>query len=109
MTEITVDKTGNEHRLLLKGHAGYGAAGQDIVCAGISTIAYTWINELQILEERGMAYDVECDAADGELKICFSGEKEELLTAYETIITGLLMLEENYPDYLSVNRGEMVF
>ncbi|MFR6508676.1 MAG: ribosomal-processing cysteine protease Prp [Dorea sp.] len=45
-------KNGDRHILHIEGHAGYGTYGNDIVCAAVSILGYTWINELLILKER---------------------------------------------------------
>lgn len=109
MTEILIGKIDDKHILRIEGHAGYGVQGTDIVCAGISALAYAWINELQILRERKQIYDFAYEEGDGYLLITFSGEKEEALTAYETIIIGFMAIEENFSANLHVTRGEKIF
>lgn len=39
MIEIIYDRTGN--KVSIQGHAGAGAYGEDVVCAGVSTLAQT--------------------------------------------------------------------
>lgn len=42
MTKVTVFKKGDIYtRIICEGHAGYGVAGEDIVCAGLSSIVQT--------------------------------------------------------------------
>lgn len=105
MTEINIQEENKKHVFEIKGHAGYGESGTDIVCAAISTLGYTLLNEVLVLEVRGLAENVEYEEEEGSLYISFCGEGKEIKTVCETIETGFLMLEEKFFSFLRV-RGE---
>ena len=44
-------------RLSIKGHADYDTLGKDIVCAAVSSIVTTTINNIIALEENTIKYD----------------------------------------------------
>ena len=46
---ICRDKAGNIKKFVVKGHAGFDREGRDIVCAAVSTVAYTSAGSLQEL------------------------------------------------------------
>lgn len=103
MTDIKIQEEKENHVFEIKGHAGYAESGADIVCAAISVLGYTLLNELSILEARGLVEDVEHEEESGYMKISFKGEGKEVETVCETINTGFLMLEENFFQFLRVN------
>ena len=98
MTNITVEKKGDRHILHIEGHAGYGTHGNDIVCAAVSILGYTWLNELLIMEERKQVKNVSYEEDNGKLLIEFSGGDNAVNTAYETILTGFEALQQNYSE-----------
>lgn len=109
MTNITVEKKGDRHILHIEGHAGYGTHGNDIVCAAVSILGYTWLNELLIMEERKQVKNVSYEEDNGKLLIEFSGGDNAVNTAYETILTGFEALQQNYPENITLKRGAQVF
>ena len=44
--------------MTISGHAGYAQAGQDIVCAGVSTLVQTLIQSIEDLTEDKIEYDI---------------------------------------------------
>ena len=109
MTNITVEKKGDRHILHIEGHAGYGTHGNDIVCAAVSILGYTWLNELLIMEERKQVKNVSYEEDNGKLLIEFSGRDNAVNTAYETILTGFEALQQNYSENITLKRGAQVF
>lgn len=109
MTNITVEKNRDRHILHIEGHAGYGTHGNDIVCAAVSILGYTWLNELLIMEERKQVKNVSYEEDNGKLLIEFSGGDNAVNTAYETILTGFEALQQNYSENISLKRGAQVF
>jgi len=107
MTVIEIKRQNDECMLMLEGHSGYGEYGKDIVCASISTLAFTWINQLQEFEKINFAKITQLDMSDGKILLMFQTSKNEVLWAFETIITGFLMLEEKFFKNLHVIRGEL--
>lgn len=99
MIEIRAEEGTTEFRLILKGHAGYGNKGQDIVCAAVSALTYTLINHLDKVTG---AYRVD----QGEpMKIYAYGTGA--MAAYRTIMTGYEMIAEKYPDHVRLTEGDL--
>lgn len=90
----------------LSGHANSGPHGSDIVCAGVSALAFSTINGIEALA--GFTPIVEIDMANQgylylELYDDITDEqtlKSQLLL--ENLLLGLQGLEQEYSDYLSL-------
>lgn len=103
MTKVLYREYYDRTLIIIEGHSGFSEKGEDVVCAGVSTLVFTLIN---------CVYDEE---ADGRLKlirkivrdgyVCleiesFDFAKERISAITDTCITGLLMLCEHYPQYV---------
>ena len=108
MTNIKINTNESEVELIVDGHSGYAEYGKDIVCASISTLTFTWINQIREFERRNLARITQFDMEDGKILLKFETSKSEVLSAFETIITGFLMLEEKFFKNLHVTRGELL-
>lgn len=102
MTKITIKRNGNVHEVKIEGHACFSKAGTDIVCAAVSTLAYTLLNRLQNLVELERVEAFEHEEADGYMRIVFESDTTEAFSALETIKIGFLMLEENFSKFVSL-------
>ncbi len=73
-------------KLILKvsGHSGYAARGEDIVCAGVSTLVYTLINSC------------DCDVYKESIRVHGSD------AVYKAVICGLDMISKKYPKNLQL-------
>lgn len=109
MTTVTVLYKGERIvGFTAKGHAGYAAQGEDIVCSAVSALtqtAYLGISEF-------VEADVSVDQSDGRLRLelpsSLSDEergKAELILG--TMLLGLRAVEENYSDYLKIVKREV--
>lgn len=93
MINIHID----EDRLILEidGHAGFAPAGQDIVCAGVSSLVMaivdTWVDE-----------DIACNIeySDGYCRIHCLEESERYL--FHAICIGLEHIAHDYPDNVTI-------
>ena len=86
----------------IKGHAGQGEHGKDIVCAAVSAIAYT---ALGTLDE--MVSKPEYIEKDGEMKFFLKRQKNDdsaliCHTILETVRVGLLQIQQEYPEHIEV-------
>ena len=91
--------------ILIEGHSGFGASGEDIVCAGISTISYTLLNTLLDEESAGNIKLIRNIVRDGYMCLeieCAQYAEQRLKGIIDTCIKGFFMLEESYPAYVSV-------
>lgn len=98
MTRIEYAINGDEFNLHCIGHAGFAEAGNDIVCAGISTLVQTLTTHLPEIAEE---YEVHIDS--GEVKCSAKGSKA--IDCFQMILTGLRLLEGSYPQYLCIVKG----
>lgn len=100
MINITYDK--RAHRLEMNGHADYAPIGSDIVCAAVSTLCYTFAQEIENLgiDERNI------DIGSGYSVIeCKPNKQNKAVydVVAETILTGLKMIAKEYPDNVNIN------
>lgn len=93
MIEISINRTHLELDVEIKGHAGAGSYGNDVVCAGVSTLFYTLLNYAEEnCETRHRISDGVCRLKAGWIS------KE----AVKFFLTGVRMMEENYPEYVKL-------
>ena len=88
----------------MEGHAGMGEAGEDIVCAAVSSAAYLTVNTItDVLAVTPLSLHAE----EGEMALRIGGRDEP---ACRTVLLGLklhlLGLEEQYPEAISVSYVE---
>lgn len=89
------------YHLTAEGHAGYAEQGNDdIVCAGVSTLFYTLANYLEFIGADELEANDE-DTFSIDCKGFFHDEKVH--SAFQMTVFGLSLLEERYPDNVSVN------
>lgn len=92
-----------------RGHAGYGAYGQDIVCAGVSALLATAAEMLLRLEAAGEVRLTEpVQLKPGDVRLAFEplgdGTKANML--WETLAAGLRLMEARYGQYVVITSGE---
>ena len=109
MIQLTMYKTadGNYTGFTCEGHAGYGRYGQDIVCAGVSTLVITIINSIDTLTSDVIFADSEEDT--GYVTCTFkdtpSKEADLLLNA---LLLGVQSIREEYGnEYISITYKEV--
>lgn len=105
MIEIRLGPRGVE----AKGHAGYRPYGQDIVCAGVSALLATAAEMLLRLEAAGkvrLPEPVQLEPGDVRLtwEALGDGTKADML--WETLETGLRLMEARYGQYVVITSGE---
>lgn len=81
----------------ISGHACFAQHGEDIVCAGISSIIFGGMNALVEFGLNQKKIEV-----DNEIKFNLNETNEILNTVAETIIIQLETIQESYPDYLDI-------
>ena len=89
-----------DHKLTIKGHAEYSDTGNDIVCAGVSAIAFTLIGFLE--NHRDDIESIGAQRQSGDLRIeCVGGEKVAL--AFDMALIGLQQIAMKYAKHVQVN------
>ena len=77
------------------GHAGYADAGEDIVCAGISTLVINTINAIEQLTATSILADADQDT--GTIHVNFpSGCEAQAKLLVDAMILGLQGIQTNY-------------
>ena len=97
MTHITIYR--NQENaftgFLCEGHAGYADAGEDIVCAGISTLVINTINAIDALTATEILADA--DETKGTINVNFpSGCEDQAKLLVDAMILGLQGIQTNY-------------
>ena len=81
-------------RITVTGHANYAPPGQDIVCAGVSTLLQTLIQSVEELTTDKIQYDMQPGTVD--IKFwCLSDLTKVLVDAF---FIGIELLISEYPD-----------
>ncbi|MDH7478449.1 MAG: ribosomal-processing cysteine protease Prp [Syntrophomonadaceae bacterium] len=96
--EVQRNPGGEITTLRVKGHAGYGVRGQDIVCAGVSALTQSALLGLQ----RFLAGDVQLELAEGLLQVVLPErlspeERNNASVILETVMLGIEHIALNYP------------
>lgn len=85
-----------ERRLAVRGHAGYGRHGEDIVCAGISALVYALAGTL---EETGRLAEAVMEPGRADIR----GEGD-CTREFALVRRGLELLAERYPQCVEMGR-----
>ena len=102
---INMTYNAKEHSLKIEGHAEFGEPGKDPVCAGVSALFYTLCQALTDLEDTALEGSVNVDMGKGYgLVKCVPMEKRtiEVELVFWTVLEGLQMMAESYPDNLKM-------
>ena len=92
-----------------RGHAGYGAYGQDIVCAGVSALLATAAEMLLRLEEAGevrLPQPIKLEPGDVHLAFEPLGDGNKAGMLWETLEAGLRLMEARYGQYVVISSGQ---
>nr|DAM02618.1 MAG TPA: YsxB-like protein [Caudoviricetes sp.] len=96
--------------LEMDGHAGSAPAGQDLVCAAASILCYTLAARAGTLYSDGKLRSkpvIELDSGHAAIAMRPRGLAErETRAVWDTVGTGLRLLQREYPDYIRVDSGD---
>lgn len=87
----------------LRGHAGAGVAGEDVVCAAVSSAAYMAANT--VTDVVGAKATV--DAGDGALTLEVFEENAGIKTVMDGFFLHMKALQEQYPERIQVLKTEV--
>lgn len=116
MTKITFYKSGdNFFGFEEKGHTGYGEAGDDVLCAALSSMTMLIINAIEVAYESSVDYVIDDKTADIKLiakcAVPRYAENEKVQYAVAGLIKAyyyqLMDLTEEYYDYLEVDTVDL--
>lgn len=95
-------------RVLITGHSGFAPAGQDIVCAGASMLAFALAETLGQEKERGGLRFFSEKQESGRMELVLfptMAGVERVLLLLKMAETGFRQLEEQYPEYVSLKHS----
>lgn len=104
MTRAKFYEGGDIATIDIVGHAGFNP-GNDIVCAGISTLCDTFNNTIVIMVSKGLVKNAYIKRLPGDYHVEVILEpkyKREWKAVKLMFLTGLRMIEESFPNYLKV-------
>ena len=89
----------------IRGHANFANYGQDIVCAAISVLGQTLVNNLIRFSGRGW-YRLEWQAEEGNLHIhCeANGYYDMVVEMFRFVMVGFRMIAVEYADYVTIKE-----
>lgn len=95
----------------LKGHAGSGTEGNDIVCSAVSILVFNTVNCVELYTDSVFKTDID-NKKGGYLKFTiFPDEKGEYdhdaLLLLKAMAKGLTDIENEYSCYISINDEEV--
>lgn len=82
----------------VKGHAGYAPIGQDIVCAGISTLVQTLIESIETLTADKIKYV----SQPGLVEIKHGDLSADTKLLIDSFFVGVGLIAETYPDNVRI-------
>ena len=94
MIEVSV----SEDNITVSGHAGYAPIGQDIVCAGVSSLTQTLIKSMKDLTTD----IIKCSISPGRVDIEHRDLSEKSRTLVDSFFIGIIMIASEYPDYVRI-------
>lgn len=107
MITVTIERSGSGRilRFQVSGHAGYAAAGSDIVCAGVSAVAIGSVNAVEKLT----GIELKADVRDGWLSAELpdhadpvQAQKAQLLL--EGMVAQIETIAEEYGKYVKIKE-----
>ena len=102
MIKVNVKKQNNKvYEIVIKGHAGYGEAGKDIVCAAVSSMAITTVNAIIRLDE-----SIDYEEKSGLLKIRVLKDTEVNEKLLDNLVNMLSELVIQYPENIEIRNED---
>ena len=102
MIKVNVKYNNNKvYELVIKGHAGYDVHGKDIVCAAVSSMAITTINNIIALDD-----SVDYEEKSGLLVIRVKRDTEVNNKLLDNLVRMLTELKEQYPKNIEIRNED---
>ena len=106
MTDITITRKGNSIvEVVASGHTGYGEAGEDIVCAGVSTLIQSAL--LGLLQVVAINVKYKVDEETNTIRFVLpenltAAERHDADIVLNTMLCGLQDFYTEYSDYINL-------
>lgn len=102
MIKVNVKYNNNKvYELVIKGHAGYDVHGKDIVCAAVSSMAITTVNNIISLDD-----SVDYEENSGLLIIRVKNDTEINNKLLDNLVRMLTELENQYPKNIEIRNED---
>ena len=95
MIRVRYKERNRKRKIVIEGHANAGPEGNDLVCAGVSTLALTLQAALDVNEIRYNA-----DVRDGYVMV--RTRDPDAASVYNTVMCGIETLRVMYPEAIDV-------
>ena len=102
MIEVTYYRQHN--RVTVKGHAGSGPEGHDLVCAAVSALVLTLAGNVSYMEAQEAVRNVVINLKEGDAEIqctAYRRYKDSVEQIYRAICAGFELLATKYPGNIS--------
>ncbi len=95
---------------IVNGHANYDENGKDIVCAGVSALAFAGVNALMMVADIPNLYHTVDD--NGKLSCSLPSILDEYQESaaqiiFETVYVGFQGIQNTYGDYIKIDVEEV--
>ncbi len=87
----------------LKGHAGCGVQGEDIVCAAVSSAAYMTANTLSDV----CRLPIQAEVNDGEMTVMLCSLNVDAKTVLDGFVLHMTELQKEYPTRIQLLKTEV--
>ncbi len=105
MTKVYYREYYDKYLLIVEGHSGFNKNGDDIICSAISILVYTLLNMLKD-EESDKRLKLRREVInDGYFCVevePFDFSKQRTKGIIDTVIMGLSLLNEEYPEFVKL-------
>ncbi len=89
--------------IVISGHANSAVRGQDLVCAGVSSISIGMLNAIE-----NIANDqCELSVSDGFVKISVKKYSEQLSVLLHALVIQLETIQKSYQKYIKITKQEV--
>ncbi len=109
MTRVLYRHFGPMLSMSIKGHAGYGEKGGDVVCAGVSACAFTLLRAAEYAHDKGLADPLRTTVdPEGPVFLIEMRTADKVTKGiFDAVFGGLQMIAAAYPDWVSCEeRGD---
>lgn len=105
MVKISVDQDKNSKikRIRITGHANAAPHGEDLVCAGVSSISIGALNAIDLLEKNSCLYEMK----HGYIEIRVVTDSDQLQLLLSMLIIQLTTMENSYKKYIRIRKQEV--
>lgn len=104
MVRVSVCRESSDiQEIIVQGHADYAEHGQDLVCAGVSSICIGMMNALDTL----VPDTCEMEMSEGYTRINMMRNSHEVQQLLQAMLIQLTTMEESYQSYIKINEQEV--